>query len=299
MEAYIIAIAIIALIYALMALGLTLQFGLGGLINFGLAGFFAIGAYTSALLTLKAGLPIPLAMAAAMVVAGLVSLPLGLVSLRLRGDYFAIVTLGFSETVRLAAGSEIWLTNGALGLAGVPRIFAGLESRPLMQWGTLAAVSVAVLLASLVMLRIARSPFGRIIEAIRDNEEAVVSIGKDPARFKIEVFFVGSAIVGLAGALYAHYIGFVAPDQFIPLVTFYVWMAIVLGGVGRVSGALLGTLLLMTLLEGSRFLRDLVPFISEVEMASLRLGVVGLALVLLTLYRPTGLLGDYTMRRAK
>ena len=103
---------------------------------------------------------------------------------------------------------------------------------------------------------------------------------------------MGSVVVGVAGAFYAHYIGFVVPDQFAPLVTFYVWVAIVLGGVGRVSGALVGTAVLMTLLEGSRFVRDVIPAISEVGMASLRLGLVGLALILLMIHRPTGLMGD-------
>lgn len=296
MEAYLVAIAIVTLIYALMALGLTLQFGLSGLINFGLAGFFAVGAYVSALLAV-AGLPIFASLAVGTVMAAVVSIPLGMISLRLRDDYFAIVTLGFSETVRIAASSEVWLTNGVRGLGGVPRLFDGVQPAGLSQAWILALVMLIVVVATWIIHRVARSPFGRIIEAIRDNETAVASLGKDPARFKVQVFVAGSAIVGLAGGLYAHYIGFVAPDQFLPIVTFYVWMAIVLGGVGRVSGAIVGTLVLMTLLEGSRFFRDVIPFVSEVEMASLRLGAVGLALVLLMIYRPTGLMGDFTVRR--
>lgn len=291
MEAYAVAIAIVTLIYTLMALGLTLQFGLAGLINFGVVGFFALGAYTSALLVTALGWPFPLSFLCAGLVAGTVAVPLGLVSLRLREDYFAIITLGFSETVRIAASSEVWLTNGVRGLAGVPRLFADLAATREAQLLTLACVALAVLATALIIHRIARSPFGRIIEAIRDNEPAVASIGKDPAHFKVKVFVVGSVVVGIAGAFYGHYIGFVVPDQFAPLVTFYVWVAIVLGGVGRVSGALVGTALLMTLLEGSRFVRDIVPAISEVGMASLRLGLVGLALIILMIYRPTGIMG--------
>lgn len=296
MDAYLVAIAIITLINMLMALGLTLQFGLGGLVNFGLAGFVAIGAYTSALISL-AGLPVSVGIVGAVVLAAAAALPLGLVALRLREDYFAIVTLGFSETIRIAATSEVWLTNGIRGLSGVPRLFGTWVSGPTAQWFFLATGLVLVVLCAMLIHKIARSPFGRIIEAIRDNEAAVASVGKDPAWFKVQVFIVGSGVAGLAGALYAHYVGFVSPDQFVPLVTFHIWMAIVLGGVGRVSGALVGTLLLITLLEGSRFIRDVMPFISEVAMASLRLGVVGLALVLLTLFRPGGLMGDYTERR--
>ena len=292
MEAYLVAIAIVTLIYALMALGLTLQFGLAGLINFGVVGFFAVGAYTSALLVTSLGWPLPLAFLCAGLAAGAVAIPLGLVSLRLREDYFAIVTLGFSETVRIAASSESWLTNGVRGISNVPRLFTEWGTSREAQLLTLAIVTLAAIATALVIQRIARSPFGRIIEAIRDNEPAVASIGKDPAHFKVKVFVVGSVVVGIAGAFYGHYISFVVPDQFAPIVTFYVWVAIVLGGVGRVSGALVGTAILMTLLEGSRFVRDVVPAISEVGMASLRLGLVGLALILLMIYRPTGLMGD-------
>ncbi len=130
-----------------------------------------------------------------------------------------------------------------------------------------------------------------MIEAIRDNEEAVKALGKNPARFKIQVLMLGAALAGVAGGFYAHYIGYIVPEQFIPLITFYVWMAIIIGGVGRISGAVAGTLILMTFLEGSRFLRGTIPFVSEVEMASVRIGVIGLALVLFTLYRPQGLMG--------
>jgi branched-chain amino acid transport system permease protein len=296
MEAYLAAIATIALIYVLLSLGLTLHYGLTGLINFGHVGFFCIGAYAGAILSTKAGMPLIVGFVAAAVLAGVAAWPLGLVSLRLRDDYFAIVTLGFSETVRLVVTSEQWLTNGVQGIPGIPRLFEGLGvgmPSALAILGVLLAVNAA---AVLLFFRLVKSPFGRVIEAIRDNEEAVRALGKDPARFKIRVLVLGAALAGIAGAFYAHYIGYVVPDQFIPLVTFYVWMAIIMGGVGRISGAVVGTVLLMLFLEGSRFLRDIVPFISAVDMASVRIGAVGLALVLFTLYRPQGLMGDYTRR---
>jgi branched-chain amino acid transport system permease protein len=294
MEAYLTAIGIIALIYILLALGLTLQYGLTGLINFGHVGFFAIGAYTSALLALN-GVPLLVGFAAAALLAALAAWPIGLVSLRLRDDYFAIVTLGFSEVVRIVITSEQWLTNGVQGIPGIPRLYEGLGG-----FNAQAAVFVTILAVTIIsawmIRRIARSPFGRLIEAIRDNEEAVQALGKDPAGFKIQVLVVGAALAGIAGAFYAHYITYIVPDQFIPLVTFYVWMAIIMGGVGRVSGAVVGSVILMVFLEGSRFLRDIVPGVSEVEMASVRIGVVGLLLILFIIYRPQGLMGDYTKR---
>lgn len=296
MEAYLAAIATVGLIYVLLSLGLTLHYGLTGLINFGHVGFFCIGAYAAAILSTKAGQPIALGFLAAAVLAGLAAWPIGLVSLRLRDDYFAIVTLGFSETVRLVVTSERWLTNGVQGIPGIPRLFEALGVGMPSALAILAVLLAVNAAAVALFFRLARSPFGRIIEAIRDNEEAVRALGKDPARFKIRVLVIGAALAGIAGAFYAHYIGYVVPDQFVPLVTFYVWMAIIMGGVGRISGAVVGTMLLMLFLEGSRFLRDALPFISAVDMASVRIGAVGLALVLFTMYRPQGLMGDYTRR---
>lgn len=294
MDAYLIAIAVITGIYVLLALGLNLQYGLTGLINFGHVGFFCVGAYTAAILGAQ-GWPAIATFPAAAVLAMLAAWPLGLVSLRLREDYFAIVTLGFSEIVRLVATGERWLTNGVQGIAGIPKLFAGWSGTS----QTLAVLGLLVVLnglAILAMRRIVRSPFGRMIEAIRDNEDAVKALGKDPARFKIQVLMLGAALAAVAGAVYAHYIGFIAPEQFIPFVTFQIWMAIIMGGVGRISGALVGSAILMLFLEGSRFLRDVLPFISEVDMASVRLGLVGLALILFTIYRPQGLMGDFTRR---
>lgn len=294
MEAYALAIGIIAAIYVLLALGLTVQYGLTGLINFGHVGFFAIGAYASALLSLK-GVPLPLCFVAAAAFAGLAAWPIGLVALRLRDDYFAIVTLGFSETVRLVLSSEAWLTNGVQGIPGIPRLMAGPGLLP--QFFVFACLAACCIAAALAYRRIARGPFGRAIEAIRDNEDALAALGKDPARFKLQVLALGAGLAGIAGAFYAHYITYLVPDQFVPLVTFYVWMAIIMGGVGRVSGAVVGALLLMLFLEGSRFLRDIAPgLIGEAEMASVRIGVVGLALILFMLFRPQGLVGDFSRR---
>ncbi len=289
MTAYLLAIGIVALIYALLALGLNLQFGLTRLVNFGVVAFFAIGAYTSALLAI-AGVPLPLSFAAAAVLAGLSALPIGLLSLRLRDDYLAIVTLGFSEAVRITIQQEEWLTKGVQGLPGIPRVFATLGPGA----SDIALFSVLALVTAFVAwgtVRLTRSPLGRLLRAIGDDEPALMALGKNPTRFKVQIFMVGAALAGLAGAFYAHFITFISPEQFIPLVTFYVWMGLIMGGAGSVRGALGGAMLLMIFLEGSRFIKDWIPGVSEVQMASVRLAVVGLALILVTLYRPDGLFG--------
>ena len=288
MIAYLCAIGIIALIYCLLALGLNLQFGLTRLVNFGVVAFFAVGAYTSGLLSLQ-GVPLPLCFVAAGLLSGLLALPIGLLSLRLRDDYLAIVTLGFSEAVRISIQQEGWLTHGVQGLPGLPKLYAS--------WGPASDTAIFVTLLVLVAVvswgtvRLARSPFGRLLKAIGDDEAALSALGKDPAWFKVQVFMLGAALAGLAGAFYAHFITFITPEQFIPLITFYVWMGLVMGGTGTVRGAVFGSLLLMVFLEGSRFAKDWVPGVSEVGMASLRLAAVGLALILVTLYRPNGLFG--------
>lgn len=290
MLAYLVAVGIIALIYMLLTIGLNLQYGYTGLINFGVVAFFAIGAYASALLTLS-GWPLLPAFVVAMVVAGVSAVPIGLLSLRLSDDYLAVVTLGFSEVVRLVIQQEAWLTRGVQGLPGIPRLFQSLGVGEFADLATLFALVASNAAAVALMLHLVRSPYGRLMQAIRDDEVAVEAIGKDPRRYKVQVFMLGAGLAGLAGAFYAHFITYLSPDQFLPLVTFYVWIAMIIGGTGRTSGAVAGSLLLMLFLEGSRFARDWIPGVSEVQMASVRLALVGLALILFTLYRPQGMLG--------
>jgi len=289
MDAYLIAVGTVVLIYALLAIGLNLQYGETGLINFGHVAFFALGAYASALLALR-GWPLAVTFAVAAAVAAVAAIPLGLAALRLREDYLAIATLGFSETVRLMLQEERAITQGVQGLPAIPKLFGALGGAR-ADLAIFVALLVAVALAAWATHLLKTSPFGRLLRAIRDNEAAVVALGKDPARYKIQVFMFGAALAGIAGAFYAHFLTFITPDQFVPLVTFYVWMSIILGGVGSVRGALAGTLLLVAFLEGSRFIRDLLPGVAEVQMASIRLAVVGLALILFMLYRPQGLFG--------
>jgi branched-chain amino acid transport system permease protein len=289
MLGYLTAVGTMGGIYALLALGLNLQYGYTGLINFGVVAFYAIGAYTSALLSLR-GVPFAVDFAVAAVLAAAFAWPLGLICLRLRDDYLAIVTLAFAEIVRIVIATEDWLTGGNRGIPGIPRPFVSFGPGA-ADLAYLALVLLMVAAAVLITVRLVGSPFGRVIQAIRDDQDAVRSVGKGPARFKLVVFMLGAGLTGLAGALYAHYLTFISPDQFVPLLTFYVWIAVIMGGAGRVSGSIAGAALLTLFLEGSRFLRDALPIVSDVQMASVRLAAIGLALILFTLYRPQGLLG--------
>jgi branched-chain amino acid transport system permease protein len=289
---YLLTLLSIGGIYLLCAQALNFQYGFSGLANFGVVGFFAVGAYASGLMAVN-GFPIPLGIAMAGISAGALGLAIASLCLNLRTDYLAIVTLGFSEIVRITVISEEWLTSGMRGVAGIPSL-----SFPLLDANT---ASIVIILAANIFVAVglkllAKSPFGRTIRAIRDDEVAVEAIGKRPMSFKRPVFALGSMVIGAAGALYAHYIGYISPDQFLPLTTFYIWIAIIMGGAGRLAGPLVGVVVLTFFLEGSRFSRDLLFGISEVAMASIRLGMIGLALIALTIWRPQGLVGDYTQR---
>jgi branched-chain amino acid transport system permease protein len=291
MTAYLVAVGIVALIYMLLTIGLNLQYGYTGLINFGVVAFFAIGAYTSALLTLHGWWLVP-AFVVATILGALVAYPIGLLSLRLSDEYLAVVTLGFSEVVRIVIQQEEWLTKGVQGLPGIRRMFAFMGVGGYADVAILGVLVACNMAAIGLMLHLVRSPYGRLIQAIRDDEIAVEAMGKDPRRLKVQVFMLGAGIAGLAGAFYAHFITYLSPDQFLPLVTFYVWIAMIIGGTGRTTGAVAGSLLLLVFLEGSRFARDFVPGVSEVQLASVRLALVGLALILFTLYRPQGMMGS-------
>lgn len=291
MEAYLLAILITTLVYVLLAVGLDFQYGFTGLINFGYVGFFALGAYAAGICTTRMQWHPLAGFALAIVLPALLAWPLGRIALRLRDDYLAIVTLGFSEIVRLVLISEKDLTNGGQGIPGVPRLITLFNSN---FWNDVALAFVMALACGVViwtLRKITNSPYGRLIQAIRDDETALLALGKNPARFKTQVLMVGGSIAGLAGAFYAHYISFITPEQYTPVVTFYVWMAIIMGGVGRLRGAVAGAFLLVAFLEGSRVVRDVIPGISEVAMSNVRLAAVGLALILFMRFAPRGLFG--------
>ncbi len=291
MEAYLLAILITTLVYVLLAVGLDFQYGFTGLINFGYVGFFALGAYAAGICTTRMHWHPLAGFALAIVLPALLAWPLGRIALRLRDDYLAIVTLGFSEIVRLVLISEKDVTNGGQGIPGVPRLITWFSANV---WNDVALALVMALACGLVvwtLRKITNSPYGRLIQAIRDDETALLALGKNPARFKTQVLMVGGAIAGLAGAFYAHYISFITPEQYTPVVTFYVWMAIIMGGVGRLRGAVAGAFLLVAFLEGSRVVRDVIPGISEVAMSNVRLAAVGLALILFMRFAPRGLFG--------
>lgn len=295
---YLLTVAAFGLIYAILALGLNLQMGFTGIVNFGYVAFVAIGAYASAILTVDYGWPIAAAWIVAIVLPALASIPLGLLTIRLGGDYFAIVTLGFSQLVLLFVLNERELTRGAVGIVDIPRPFAA--ANPLLATELmLAVIAIALGVVLLVIWRISHSPLGRLLRAIQANEAAAQALGKNTAHCKVTVLVIGSAIAGLAGALYAHWVRYISPEQFSPDVTFNAFIALILGGVGSLVGPIVGAFVLIVFLQGTILLPDYVSFLSVNQLAAIRFMVVGAILVLLILFRPEGLLGGSRRRGAR
>jgi branched-chain amino acid transport system permease protein len=292
MENYLIAMAVSAGIYALMALGVNVMWGFAGMVNLGLVGFFAVGAYTSALLTLKAGWAIAAGMAAGMIIAACVGAVVALVTVRLRGDYLAIVTLGFAETIRIVASNAIWLTNGTDGLSGIPGPYRAALSPERFNLLYLAIVALIVAVTYVVNARLRASPFGRVLRAIRDDEQVAAVAGKHVTLFKVKAFAIGSAALGLAGALYAHYTSYIAPDIFVPLFTLYIKLALLTGGLGNNRGAIVGAVAVVFLLESTRFVIPLVPGITPVQGAAIREFLVAALLLVMLHYKPGGLVPE-------
>ena len=303
--AYLVFFAVIALTFALMCLGLNLQGGATGLFNVGVAGFVAVGAYTSAILTAPPSpdrlggpeWPIAVGWLTAALSAGLVALGVGALALRLRHDYLAIATFGVAVTIQLLAMNVIGLTGGPFGIHGVPRPFTGLVTSP--QGRNLAYVALVVALVLAVYLaleRLVRSPWGRVLRGIREDEAAAAALGKAASVFRLQAFTLGAMVMGLAGAVYAHFVGFIAPEVFLPILTFQAWTMLVVGGSGNNRGAILGAVAVWALWSASgAALTAVLPQALQARSAALQTVLIGAALAAVLLVRPRGLLGETTV----
>ncbi|NLR97854.1 branched-chain amino acid ABC transporter permease [Rhizobium sp. P38BS-XIX] len=297
-----------ALIFSFITLGLNLQWGLTGLFNVGLAGFVAIGAYSSALLTTPDtagrlggfGLPILAGWFGAMVIAGIAAAIIGIATLRLKSDYLAITTFGVAVVVQLVALNAQKLTGGPFGIGFIPRLFSSLAETPLLfNLANLGVVVVMILIVYFALEHLAKSPWGRVLKALREDERAAISLGKSARFYRVQAFAVGGAIMGLAGAMQAHFIGFIAPDNYVPTLTFQVWVMLIVGGSGSNKGAVIGSILVWGIWAGSGALTS-VLFSPEQQAraASLQIVAIGVMLCIILLVRPGGLFGNMPRRRS-
>ena len=301
-------VGVVAGIYTILALGLQLQFGLTGLLNFGQVAFMAIGAYTMAILVVKEGWSMWLAAPLAIVAAAAAGLLLGIPSLRLRADYFAIVTIAFSEIVRYVATNEQSLTGGSQGTIALGSVTQAAQYNAEWErfqaraggWLHIGSKDVTMLLlvwaTAVVLLTVTwfavRTPWGRVLRAIREDEDTAASLGKNVLVYKLQVLALGSALAGVAGLFYAWQFSFFSPDDFQPLLTFFAWMIVILGGLGRIWAVPVGAAVFGFLFAGTRFL-DFQPLSSldSAERAYVRLIVIGLVIIGLVVFRPQGILG--------
>ena len=293
-------VGILFALYALVLVGVNLQYGHAGLVNFGPVAFFAVGGYLTAMLTavdpfegVGLGLAWPVGLAVGVVAAVLLGLVLGVSTLRLRDDFLAIVTLAVAEIVHGLVGTFQSVTGGGLGLGGVPRPVADLAGPgPANLFATMFLFGALVLLAYGVVHRLVDSPYGRVLHAIRADEVVAGSLGKRTFNYKVVVFVYGSALAGFAGGLYALWVGAVSPGFFTIDVTVLVWVGMLIGGAGHDRGVLAGLAIVMSFQLLTRFLNEQLPFVTGAQFGSLRLMLVGLLLVLIIRYRPQGIWGD-------
>jgi len=278
---------VIACIYGILSVGLNFMTGSTGLFHFGLAGFYGIGAYTSALLA-KAGVPFLLCLLGAIVFTGFVSFIIGIPTLRLVGDYLAVVTMGLGEIARAVFKNWVSLTGGYMGLRNIPKAsFLSFEAQTRLSYLIFAAV--ALLLSLIVLQSLLYSPFGRVLRAVREDEMAAQAIGKNTFNFKMWSLVIGSGTAGLAGAIFAHYINVISPADFVMWLSFFILLIIMLGGLGNYVGGLVGTFIFVFVREGLRFV-GLPPSIS----APLQQLIFGLLLIFATIYLPQGIIPERT-----
>lgn len=288
---YLTTLLSLASIYALFSLGLNLQWGFAGLVNFGHVAFMTVGAYTTVLLTMK-GVPWPIAFAIAAAMSALLGLLIGFTTLRLREDYLAIVTIGTSEIVRLIATNEEWLTGGARGVYDYAKPLSNLASSRDYPYVLLGFLLVVLVLVYWRLEWLVRSPWGRVLKAIREDEEVAKALGKNVFWYKLQAFTIGGSIAGLAGGFYAWQLTTVYPDSFVPQITFQAWTIVTIGGAGNNLGVLIGAIIYQAYSVLPRFLpQQIQTLLGGGRLEAIQIILIGLTLILIMMWRPQGILG--------
>ncbi len=289
-------VGVLAAIYGIFALGLQVNIGYTGIYNFGQVGFMAIGAYTMAVLVVKAHLSFWLALPLASAVTVLFGIALGLLGLRLRSHYFAIATISFAEITRYVI-QDIGVTGGTIGILGFATTWQrvstsigehlGLGTQYYLVPLLIVAWAVLLLCVGGVKLLL-HTPWGRVLRGIREDEDAVRALGKNTLLFKVQSLALAAFLGSLAGYLLALDLNYLSPDAFTSDITFVAYTMLVVAGLGSLVGIIFGAVVIEVILEGTRFLN--LPLADE-RVASLRFMIVGLALILVMALRPQGLFG--------
>ncbi len=315
--------AILVAIFAILALGLNVHWGYTGILNFGVVAFFMVGAYTAAIITKgpatteyvryvggfgdkldfipfldsEQWLPFLFGTAGAAIAAGALAFLLSIPTLRLREDYLAIAMIGIAELLRRVVIEEKGLVNSDRGLIGIPAPLQELVNPPEYKFIFFGLVVGLVILVLIALEAASRSPWGRVLKAIREDETTAAAAGKDIFGFKMQSFVVGAMIMGIAGAAYAYYSRSVSPDAFTHFFgTFLIWAMLIVGGSGNNKGAILGAYIVWGFYSVTGLMRayfaDWGLEFLELRMYYIRDLVVGALIVTVLLFRPAGLLPE-------
>jgi len=274
-------------IYIVIALSLNLLIGYGGLLQVAHAAYFGLGAYASALLTIKFGLGFIPSIICAGILSGLASLLVSLPAWRFKGDYFVMISLAVQAVLYSIIFNSVEITNGPYGINGIPRpdVFGSIFATS----GAIAALYGAIVLSLGFIIGILKnSPFGRSLQAMRDDELAARSLGIPIHRLKVEAFMIASAMVGVAGGLYSSYISYIDPTSFTLHESILMLSMVIVGGTGNVRGPIIGAAVLIAIPEVLRFFA-----LPDTVAANIRLLAYGLLLIILMHWRPQGLAGRY------
>ncbi len=299
---YLVFFITIAAILAIAVLGLNLQWGNTGLFNGGVAAFFGAGAYATILLGGSPqidhiggfGIFYPIALAGGALFAGLLAWLVGLLTLKLRHDYLAIATFGVAVAFESFVRNTHKITGGALGLRGFERPLEATIENPFL-YNIFFFLVVVLLLSAVFMFleKLIHSPFGRLLRAIREDETAAQSLGKNPSKVRLTAFIVGSIIMGLAGGLYATFYAFISPQDVVPTLTFQIWAMLIVGGAGNNRGAIVGAFLIWAAWTGSGWcLSKYAPVEAQLYTGTLQYILIGTIIVTMLLWRPQGILPE-------
>lgn len=287
---YFVHILIITGIYTILSLSLNLIVGYTGLAALGHIAFAAVGAYASSLLALNLGISPWIGLLIGAVIASILGAAVSYPSLRLKGDYLALATFGLGIIVYSVAKNWVSLTRGPMGLPGIPTFsLFGFEFNNV--WIYMVLVLTFVGITYLAIHNITKSPFGRVLTGIREDEIATEAMGKNIVKHKLVVFVVGAFFAGIAGSLYAHYITFIDPSSFTAMESITVLLMVVFGGMGSLPGSVVGAAVLVIFPELLRFLG-----MPSSVAAPMRQMIYGLLLVILMILRPQGLIGKYKFK---
>lgn len=290
---YLLHLVVLMGVYAILAMSLDIVSGHTGLVCLSHGAFYGLGAYTSALLSIRCGGSFVIATGAGMAVAAAASLLISISSARLKGDYFVVGSFAFQVFVSGVFNNWGELTRGPMGLSGIPE--PRILGRTIHSRIEFAVVALAVAACTLIAVRrVALGRFGRVLHAIREDEDLVRSLGRDPVRFKVVAFAFSAALAAGAGSLYAHYVSYIDPTSFTVSESILVVSMAIIGGAGSTWGPAVGAGILVALPEALRFIGFPVK-----DAASLRQVLYGALLVVIVALRPQGLVGQYHFGRVE